>query len=270
MPWIDPSRQPTIRRVRTVEEVASSLAERTRPEAAATWDPVGLQLGSPDAEVESIAVCHEVTTDVLSALEKEPVDLLITYHPLLFVPTNRLAGRSGPGARAFALIEMGANLLVTHTDFDAAPGGAADALAEFFDLREVKSFGDGEEGEPQIGRVGTFEGSLETVDARLADAFGFAGMRVSGDPDRDVERLAVVPGSGAGFIEAAAEVADALVTGDVSHHRVVRARDLDLAIVDPGHIVTERPGMEALVELVKDVTGSDVVDLTHFDPQTWI
>lgn len=254
----------------TVEEVASRLAERTRPESAATWDPVGLQLGSPDAEVQTIAVCHEVTPEVLVALEKKPVDLVVTYHPLLFVPTNRLAGRSGPGARAFALIEMGAGLLVTHTDFDAAPGGAADALAEFFNLRDVEPFGTGEEGEPEIGRVGTFEGALETVDARVADAFGFAGMRVSGDPDSDVERLAVVPGSGAGFIEAASGIADALVTGDVSHHQVVMARDLGLAIVDPGHIVTERPGMKALVEVVRDVTGSEVVDLTHIDPQTWI
>lgn len=256
----------------TAEEVASRLAERTRPESAATWDPVGLQLGSPDSEVETIAVCHEVTSDVLGALEKDPVDLLVTYHPLLFVPTNRLAGRSGPGARAFALIEMGTNLLVTHTDFDAAPGGAADALAEFFSLRDVKPFGalQGDEDEPEIGRVGIFEGALETVDARLADAFGFAGMRVSGDPDRDIERLAVLPGSGGAFIEAAAEVADALVTGDVSHHRVVMARDLGLAIVDPGHIVTERPGMSALVEMVREATGVDVVDLTRFDPQTWI
>ncbi|HSO49183.1 MAG TPA: Nif3-like dinuclear metal center hexameric protein, partial [Acidimicrobiia bacterium] len=86
---------------------------------------------------------------------------------------------------------------------------------------------------------------------------------------RRLERVAVVPGSGAGFIEEAATLADAIVTGDVSHHRAVHAMDLGLAVVDPGHIATERPGMVALVALVADVVGGRVVDLTELDPETW-
>ena len=49
----------------------------------------------------------------------------------------------------------------------------------------------------------------------------------------------------------------------------VRALDLGLAVVDPGHIATERPGMKALVKLVADVTSGSVADLTRLDPQTW-
>jgi putative NIF3 family GTP cyclohydrolase 1 type 2 len=55
----------------------------------------------------------------------------------------------------------------------------------------------------------------------------------------------------------------------VPHHRVVAARDLGLAVVDPGHVATERPGMAALVGLLAEVTGLDVIDLTVHDPQTW-
>jgi putative NIF3 family GTP cyclohydrolase 1 type 2 len=107
------------------------------------------------------------------------------------------------------------------------------------------------------------------VDALAADAFGSSGLRVSGDPSKNIERLAVVPGSGSDFIDEASGVADAIVTGDVGHHRTARALELDLAVVDPGHIATERPGMGALVELVNEVTGDDVVDLTGLDPSTW-
>lgn len=256
--------------MRTVSQVADVLAERTNPGAAPSWDPVGLQLGDPNAAVETVAVCHEVTESVVSRLETEPVDLLITYHPLIFRPTIRiLAGRSA-GARAFRLISADVAVLVTHTDFDAAPGGSADALASFFGLRDVEPFGgDPESGMPPIGRSGWFEGTVGTVDAMLSDRFGAAGLRVSGDRDAEVERLAVVPGSGADFIEATAEVAQVLVTGDVSHHRAIAASDLGLAIVDPGHIATERPGMGSLVMMVTELLGSHVVDLTHFDPQTW-
>jgi putative NIF3 family GTP cyclohydrolase 1 type 2 len=101
-----------------------------------------------------------------------------------------------------------------------------------------------------------------------SDAFGSNGLRVNGDRSGTLAKVAVVPGSGSEFIDAAASLADALVTGDVSHHRAVRAADLGLAIVDPGHIATERPGMRVLVRLMSEIAG-DVTDLTGIDPTTW-
>jgi dinuclear metal center YbgI/SA1388 family protein len=256
--------------VPTVREITESIASHTNPDATPDWDPVGLQLGDPEAEVGSIAVCHEVNDAVVERLEAEPVDVMVTYHPLLFTPTTRLVAGRSAASRSYRLIRLGVALVVTHTDFDAAPGGTADALASFFGLRGITPFGaDPDSGLPAIGRYGEFEGTLATVDAMVADAFGHVGVRVSGDRDGDVRTLAVVPGSGSGLIRAAARVADALVTGDVSHHNAVAARDLGLAIVDPGHIATERPGMARLVSLVGAASELDVVDLTGIDPQTW-
>jgi dinuclear metal center YbgI/SA1388 family protein len=256
--------------VPTVAEITEAIAERTRPELTPDWDPVGLQLGEPGKEVGSVAVCHEVNDEVIARLEERPVDLLVTYHPLLFTPTNRITAGRSPGARSYRLIRLGVSLVVTHTDFDAAPGGTADALAGFFGLQEVTPFGDDPDTDlPVIGRYGAFEGTLARIDALVADTFGPIGVRISGDRSLDVGSLAVVPGSGSSFIAAAAEVADVLVTGDVSHHQAVAARDLGLAIVDPGHIATERPGMPGLVRLVEAASGSSVIDLTSIDPQTW-
>ena len=254
----------------TVKDIAAHLAERTRPETAASWDPVGLQIGNPSAEGARVGVCHEVTEAVVEAVETDPVDLLITYHPLLFNPVNRiLAGRS-PSARAFRLINAGTALLVVHTDFDAAPGGTADALAAVFNLRDVEPFGSDEEaGTPAIGRYGTFGQTLGALDGQATDRFGVAGLRVSGDRDKQLEKVAVIPGSGSDFIEQAAEVADALVTGDVSHHRAVQALDMGLAIVDPGHVATERPGMPGLVALAGTIPDVEVVDFTEIDPEAF-
>ncbi len=254
----------------TVEKLIEDLARRTQPGNTPDWDPVGLQLGDREASVSTIAVCHEVTEEVVAEIEASPVDLLITYHPLLFIPTNRVLRERSPGGRAFRLMAQNVNLLVTHTDFDAAEGGTADGLAELFDLREPEPFGgDQESGLPNIGRVGAFVGTLGTVEAVIADTFGPMGTRVSGDRAKRVERLAVVPGSGSSLIREAATLADALVTGDVSHHNCVEALDLRLAIVDPGHIITERPGMVNLVEMVREVSDQEVVDLTGFSPRTW-
>ena len=86
----------TIRVVTRVGDLTSAVAEHTRPENAAPWDPVGLQLGDLDASVEKVGVCHEVNEEVIESLERQRVDLLVTYHPLLFEPTNQLlAGQIG-------------------------------------------------------------------------------------------------------------------------------------------------------------------------------
>ena len=255
--------------VTTATSLAAAIAERTQPDNAAPWDPVGLQLGDPESRVESVAVCHEVTEAVVETLQTRPVDLLVTYHPLLFKPTNRILSGQSAEARAYALIRLGVSLLVTHTDFDAAPGGTADALASVLSLRDVTAFGgDLELGLPDIGRYGEFEGTLAVLDAMVSDAFGSSGLRITGDRSSDLKRVAVIPGSGSDYVLAASEVADALVTGDVPHHTTVRAQDLGLCIVDPGHTATERPGMGALVAMIGEMVEV-TQDLTHLDPKTW-
>lgn len=254
----------------TVEDIASAIAAVTNPTATPAWDPAGLQLGDPTTSVHTVGVCHEVTESVVARVEQHPVDLLVTYHPLLFTPqTSVLAGHSAAG-RAYRLITTGVSLLVTHTDFDAAPGGTADSLAALFALHDVRPFGaDPESGLPAIGRYGRFDGTLAAIDAIVSDEFGSSGLRITGDREDEVESVAVVPGSGSAFIEQAADVATVLVTGDVSHHRAVAARDLGLSVVDPGHVATERPGMPALVGLVSRAANANVVDMTDVDPRTW-
>jgi dinuclear metal center YbgI/SA1388 family protein len=254
-----------------VADVLASLAETIRPETAARWDPVGLQLGDTDASVALIGVCHEVTEDVVLAVEAAPVDLLITYHPLLFAPVNRLLDGRSPVARAMHLLRAGVNVVVVHTDFDAAPGGAADSLADALGLTDPVAFGADEyEGRPHIGRIGGYRGSLGDLTHLVARTLGSSSQRVSGNTSMGVKRVAVVPGSGSDLITQAAHLADVLITGDVGHHKAVAALDAGLSVIDPGHIATERPGLASLVTMTRVLTGVDVVDLTHLDPQTWV
>lgn len=359
----------------TVSEVLALLGTHVDQDKAAGWDVSGLQLGDGAAAVDRLAVCHEVTEPVVAAVEQDPPDLLITYHPLLFRPVTSLrAGRSASG-RAYRLIRAGVALAVAHTSFDAAPGGAADALAAALGLTDVTPFapvpgqeqvkvvtfvppddvdrvagamaaaGAGtigaytgcsfrsegvgafeaaEHAQPVTGHAGAVnreaevrvemvapagreaavvtalvrahpyeEPAFDVYDVRSNSGFGGrigtaipgltvgglaervgaqlgeTGLRVSGQRDRFVERVAVVPGSGSSFLGAAAGAgANALVTGDVAHHRVIEALDRGMAVIDPGHAPTERPGMLRLVEIARSL-GPEVVDLTDHDPTPW-
>ena len=352
-----------------VAQVLTRLGQAAPWDKAADWDPIGLQLGDPQCEAATVAVCHEVTEAVVTGVEEIQIDLLVTYHPLLFRPTARITAGRSPAGRAYRIIRAGTSLAVTHTNFDVAVGGVADALAESLGLIDTTGFGPvaaaesikvvtyaptgsadliadamAAAGGGRIGNytncsyqaegVGTFvagEGAspvtgtagllnrepeiriemtvaassresvlraliaahpyeepafdvypvhanlgmagrvgrpneprtLQNLVDEAADALGGRTLRVAGDLSRPIGRVAVVPGSGSSYVRpAAAAGADVLVTGDVGHHRVVEAADLGLSVIDPGHLATERPGIQRLYALVAGIVP-EAIDLTH-------
>ena len=119
-----------------------------------------------------------------------------------------------------------------------------------------------------LGRVGDAAAgtTLGVLAERVAAALGCPPPRVAGPRQGAVARVAVVPGAGADLIAAAAAAgADALVTGDVSHHRAREALDRGLALVDPGHAASERPGLVRLLAWVGEL-APETVDLLDLDP----
>jgi dinuclear metal center YbgI/SA1388 family protein len=121
-----------------------------------------------------------------------------------------------------------------------------------------------------VGRIGTappattVAGVVERVRSSLGGV-----VRVAGEPTRPVERLAVVPGSGGGMISAAGDAgADAVVTGDVGHHRARAALDRGIAVIDPGHAATERPGVARLYAAVAALVPG-TRDLSAVDADPW-
>jgi putative NIF3 family GTP cyclohydrolase 1 type 2 len=162
----------------------------------------------------------------------------------------------GPTAtgRALRLAVAGVSVIVVHTAFDAVPGGMADALSAAVGVEDPVGFGC-EEGDQRrcIGRIGKVQRvSRGELAAKVADVLE-TRVRTSGDPDRRIETVAVVPGSGGSFV-AAVPRADVLITGDVKHHEVAMATENGMAVIDAGHIPTERPGFEALYDVMDTMT----------------
>lgn len=65
----------------------------------------------------------------------------------------------------------------------------------------------------------------------------------------------------------AAQIADVLITGDVSHHSASAAKAHGLMIIDAGHAATERPGIAALYAAVCEEVG-EAIHLSD-DPTPW-
>ncbi len=252
-----------------VADLLDSLDHRFPFVSAASWDPVGLQLGDPTREVDSIAVVHEVTDDVVQSVRSGEIKTLVSYHPLLFTPVTAItAGRHASG-RAMSLLEAGVSVIVIHTALDAAPIGTGDALLASLGIEATGSLAETEAGSGNhIGRCGSLPEHMSAGSfASTVSQVLMTGVQIAGDRDATVQKVAVVPGSGASFIEEAAELADVYITGDVSHHRARSGSDRGLVVVDAGHIPTERPGVEYLYDSVRDLVSEAVFIAS--DPHPW-
>ena len=125
----------------TIASVLADLNVRAPGDKAAHWDSHGLQVGDPSVEVGRLAVCHEVTESVAARAIEEAVDLLVTYHPLLFRPTTRMVAGPGATGRAYRLARAGVGVATVHTAWDAAVGGTGDTLAAAIGLGQLRRFG---------------------------------------------------------------------------------------------------------------------------------
>ncbi|WP_206830885.1 Nif3-like dinuclear metal center hexameric protein [Alicyclobacillus fructus] len=127
-----------------------------------------------------------------------------------------------------------------------------------------------------IGRVGTLPEAMELeafVD-HVRRVFHLPHLRYAGHPRTRVQTVAVLGGSGSGWIpHALARGADVLVTGDVSHHQAADAVHDGLAIVDVPHAALEAPVCEHVARRLRGALGSAVevrVDIDGVDPWRWV
>ena len=88
-----------------------------------------------------------------------------------------------------------------------------------------------------LGRVGTLPKplSVRALAEHVATACEVAGVSLSGDGARLVERVAVLPGSGRSLLDAAAGQCDVLVSGDLGYHAADQAAERQLSLIDVPH-----------------------------------
>jgi len=120
-----------------VSEFLGFLAPLAPPEYTEQWDRCGFELGDPAEEIRKIAVSLDPTSRIVQQAAETEANLLVTHHPLFFRPLERLVLGSQVSDTVRALFQSEMNLVSCHTNWDAAPGGINDALAEALELRDA-------------------------------------------------------------------------------------------------------------------------------------
>jgi putative NIF3 family GTP cyclohydrolase 1 type 2 len=142
-----------------------------------------------------------------------------------------------------------------HTNFDVM--GMADAAADVLGLkkRQVLSITfEDEIAKEGFGRFGHLPQimTLRECAQFVKDSFGIEWVKVFGDPELEIEKAAISPGSGKSMIVPAIEKgADLLITGDIDHHDGIDALERGLAVIDAGHFGLEQIFVPYMEEYIK-------------------
>ena len=101
---------------------------------AEPWDHVGLQVGAPEDEVSGVLVALEVDDAALDEAARLGCELVLTHHPLIFSPLERLTREDPAGRLALRAAREGRSVAIAHTNLDKAHGGIADIVANMLGL----------------------------------------------------------------------------------------------------------------------------------------
>ncbi len=211
---------------------------------ACDWDNVGLLAGRSDKEVKTVYLALDATEEVIRDAILYQADMLITHHPLIFKAIKNIHSEDYIGKRLIALLQHDISYYAMHTNFDVM--GMSDAAADELGLKDCKvleiTYEDeiSKEGE---GRCGSLQRimALSELAHYVKNVFQIDSVKVFGNPEMNIEKVAIVPGSGKDYIDLSIQAGvDLLITGDIDHHSGIDANEKGLAIMDAGHYGLEK------------------------------
>lgn len=218
--------------------------EKVYPKTAALgFDNVGLLAGRGNKEVKKIYLALDATDEVVEDAVNNGIDMLITHHPLIFHGMKSVTDGDFIGRRIIKLIQSDISYYAMHTNYDVL--GMAELANTILGLKDSEVLditAEINERPEGIGRVGNLEHerTVRECCAYVKEKLALENVRVYGDLEQRVQRMAISPGSGKSAIEPALQKgAQVLVTGDIGHHEGIDAVAQGLAIIDAGHYGTE-------------------------------
>lgn len=243
--------------LREILSVFNKIAPNTYAEG---WDNVGLLVGREEKQVHKIMVALDPSSAVIEQAIQENVDLLITHHPLIFSGIKSVTSGHFITNRIVQLLQKDIAYYAMHTNFDkchmAGLVGKRLGLTDcqVLELEEDKSCG--------IGIAGKIEKavSLKEFAIDVKEKMELDSIQVFGEPDREIQCIAIVPGSGKDYVKRALLLgADVLLTGDLGHHNGLDALEQGLALLDGGHYGLEKVFVPYMTEVCQKEFGLPVV-----------
>ena len=228
-------------------ELIEWLNEHHPQKFAEDWDNVGLLVGDDQKEISHVFLALDLTEPVLDEAVAAGADMILTHHPMIFSGIKKINNHTFTGRKILRLIKEDIPYFAMHTNYDVM--GMAELAGKVLELSEpevleVTGSMHSESGEVPVG-IGRVADLAQPMDLKscaemVKKAFDLPNVKIFGEPDMQVHRLGVFPGSGKSAISVSLEKGvDVLVTGDIDHHEGIDAVAQKMAVIDAGHYGVE-------------------------------
>jgi len=245
------------------QEVAAIIEQHAPLSSGIAGDQLGLLVGDPEAEVTGVVTCWAPTLAVLRQAADRGANLVLAHEPLLWpiCGTDPEAGLKWyderhvsakvPNQQRLAFcFAHGLAVYRYHSNWDWADQyGQVDTLASTLGL------GDAVDGVRECPIYEIIPESVGEILARAREAFSLGPVRVVGDLNRTVSRLAICQG-GFGqmftFPEVARDAgAELALFGEMLDYTIRYCVEVALAAIELGHYRSEHPGMQGMADFLR-------------------
>ena len=202
-------------------EIVKKIEEFAPIETQESWDVSGWIVDLSNPEVDKVLFALTVTEDVLEQAVRNGCNMIISHHPMFFVPWKY----------------RNINIYCAHTNFDKAIGGTTDILLKTIHFQS-KPFND-------FVRIVEFENEMSVEFLKLKLLPVSPRLRIVNNKKiKGIKTIGFCAGSGSEFIDETP--CDAFVTGDLKYHTAV---EINKVVYDIGHFESEIPSIRFLKEL---------------------
>ena len=214
------------------------------------WDNSGLELGGACAECTGVALCLDVTDEVIEQAVSAGCNLIVSHHPVIFKGVKTINNTNRQGRVIINAIRRGVAVYSAHTSLDNAPeAGVSHEMARLLGAEELEVMTPGGTGVlaelPQPMTQDAFA-------ALVKQSFTADAVRCSRGTGREIRRI-VAGGGACGFLipDAIAHGADAIVTADVRYHDFLDYGS-DIFIADITHFDSEKCAKRILMRVISE------------------
>ncbi|MDR0306920.1 MAG: Nif3-like dinuclear metal center hexameric protein [Chitinispirillales bacterium] len=242
------------------DAVVSFLDKTLRTSEIGDSSVNGLQVEG-NQEITKIGLAVDACLEAYRLAQKNGCQMVIAHHGIIW---NGIKNIRGPLLRQLDfLISNKINLYASHLPLDLHPTlGNNVHLAKAFGLKGLKSFGVYTNG-VHLGFEGTFSKAvtLESTGKLMKEKFGSPVSYLPFGPKK-IRTAAVISGRGSSALaEAVEKKIDLFITGELIHESYHIALEGGINTVCGGHYHTEKSGVQALGDLLKEKFGVETVFL---------
>lgn len=263
----------------TLADVCDAVERLWPVSGAEGWDAPGLLSGDPSALVTSIRLAVDAVPDVADEAVSVGADVLLVHHPLLLRGVTSVAEDRYKGVVLARLIRGGCALIAAHTNADVVETGTSAVLADRLGLIDAVPITTNSLATRGIGRVGTLAepttlGRLARQLAEILPATA-SGIRVAGNYDSVIEKVALCGGAGDSLLaEASVLASDVYITSDLRHHPASESREnakigTGPALIDLSHWASEWIWLDVAAEELRAALPGLTVTVSDLRTDPW-